>query len=266
MLPIYNLTLKKITIFESDGIFHRIWDLTILLFLLLNVCYIPINFGFSINKHEMMQILMEDIPIIIFTIDSIIFLNTNYYDKGVIVKDRFLIFKNYIKNYFLLDLISIGPYYIKQFLNSNINLEMFFLFRVVKLHSMSKKIEDYIHLSDRKQSIFELIKLLFIILYVAHVCGCIWHFVSIWQISLGKNDTWLHVHGLIDEDWIVVYINSLYYSVLTMITVAYVDTNSPVEKFISIFLVLCLSGIFAYSINMIGIIVQQMDKGSTELR
>ena len=123
-----------------------------------------------------------------------------------------------------------------------------------------------LHLTDKSQQIFELLKLLFLILYIAHICGCLWHFISDWELSKGKIDVWIYIHGLAEEPWIIKYINALYYSVLTMITVGHITTDSPTEKSFSIIIVLVLSGIFAYSINTIGNILYEMRKNTQDLK
>ena len=51
-----------------------------------------------------------------------------------------------------------------------------------------------------------------------------------------------------------------------MITVGIINTNNPIEKSFSIFLVLMLSGVFAYSINTIGQIVQDMNVNENILK
>ena len=43
---------------------------------------------------------------------------------------------------------------------------------------MIKKMEEIINISEYYSAIFDLIKLLFIILYIAHICTCAWHFYS----------------------------------------------------------------------------------------
>lgn len=47
--------------------------------------------------------------IIFFIFDIIFTLNTGYYEKGVVVTDRTKIAKNYIFNYFLIDLLGFIP-------------------------------------------------------------------------------------------------------------------------------------------------------------
>ena len=51
-----------------------------------------------------------------------------------------------------------------------------------------------------------------------------------------------------------------------MITVGHLSTNNHLEQLFSILIDIGLSGVFAYSINMIGIIFQEMNKSNRELR
>lgn len=47
--------------------------------------------------------------IVLFALDIIITLNTGYYEKGVVVKDRSKIAKHYIFNYLIIDFIGLIP-------------------------------------------------------------------------------------------------------------------------------------------------------------
>ena len=51
-----------------------------------------------------------------------------------------------------------------------------------------------------------------------------------------------------------------------MLTVGYINTESFLERLVSIFLMLFLSWGFAYSINSIGVIVSNMFKNQVELK
>lgn len=60
--------------------------------------------------------------------------------------------------------------------------------------------------------------------------------------------------GIQDEIWIIKYINALYYSLITMITVGYGDIT-PVtipEKLYIMLMTLISCGVFAYVVNTIG--------------
>ena len=51
-----------------------------------------------------------------------------------------------------------------------------------------------------------------------------------------------------------------------MITVGFIDTDSHTEKLFSIFIMLILNCVFAYSINSVGTIIQDMSKEEKELK
>ena len=101
---------------------------------------------------------------------------------------------------------------------------------------------------------------------MAHTCGCMWYYIARKQIENGNNNTWINLTNLVDEEPYVKYINALFYSVITMITVGHFSFNSTSEKGFSIFIVLILSGAFAYSLNRIGIILDFMFKSEAELK
>lgn len=67
-----------------------------------------------------------------------------------------------------------------------------------------------------------------------------------------------------NHDWLTNYINAIYYSVITMLTIGYGDITpvTNVEKIYIILFAFIACGIFAYSINSIGIIVQDFSKNN----
>ena len=115
----------------------------------------------------------------------------------------------------------------------------------------------------------KLIKLFIFILFSAHICGCLWYFLGEITFRKGYEESWLIKAGLADHNeinWPERYISSVYLSVLTMITVGIAEINAPIQKFISIFIVLILAGIFAYSISIVGIVLQDMNKIDMDLK
>ena len=108
--------------------------------------------------------------------------------------------------------------------------------------------------------------LLFSVLYLTHCCGCIMHYMALIEIDYGIDDTWIHINKLINEPVYVRYINTIYYSVLIMITVGHYPMTSTTEKGFSIVVVLALAGTFAYSLNKIGFILEYMFKSEVELK
>jgi hypothetical protein len=52
------------------------------------------------------------------------------------------------------------------------------LLRVLKLKKLFVKLEDYIDLSSAMVSLYEILKLTLLMLFVAHWLACIWHLIA----------------------------------------------------------------------------------------
>ena len=263
---------KNIPVLQPQNEFKVIFDFFLFAIIMLDLWYTPVNLSFNNGTISFFDeklhngvFFLEKVPVIVYHIDIIISINTAFFFKGVIVFEKLFILENYLKKYFLLDLISVIPFYVNLIFEVH-SIEILVFFRLLKLKILIEKMKENLELSEKNQYFFQLIKLLFSILYVGHLCGCILHYISIWQINLGSNTTWLNELNLIEENWIVKYVNSVYYSVLTMITVGVPKTNSTVEKSFHIFINIVLSGTFAYSVSVIGIILQEMNKDNNELK
>ena len=211
----------------------------------------------------MYYVFLEIIPFWIFIIDILIILNTGFYERGTLISDKKLIVKNYYKSHLLLDLISLGPSLFNIYTKFT---QILFLLRIFKLRNLTKKMNEYLQLPEYTSGFIKLLSLFFNIIYLAHLCGCFMHYLAQREIELGFETTWLHKNRINNELIYIRYVNSLYYCVLTMLTVGFIDTDSHTEKAFSIIVDLILSGTFAYAIGSMGIILQDMIKNENELK
>ncbi|CAD8117019.1 unnamed protein product [Paramecium sonneborni] len=258
---------KNIKIIKPDSKFKIIWDIVLLLFIVMNIFYIPINISFDITISGAFEYLFDLLPSWIFVAEIILNFNTAYYDKGLMHEDRKSIVKHYLKQNFFWDLIVVIP-----FLISNLNIPFVrytLLLRLTRLNPLMESIEEMLNLEENIQIVVDLFKLIFFLVLTGHFCGCAWHFVALTEYeSFGLTETWLtHYDPAANEyHWFDRYIISLYWSVITTVTVGYGDIV-PVTTFERIFVIvvtLLLCGIFGYCISNIGNIFKSIsDKKTT---
>ncbi|CAK87690.1 unnamed protein product (macronuclear) [Paramecium tetraurelia] len=258
---------RNIIVIKPDSKFKIIWDILLLLFIVMNIFYIPINISFNITTSGAFEYLFDLLPSWIFVAEIILNFNTAYYDKGLMHEDRKSIVKHYLKENFFWDLIVVIP-----FLISNLNIPFVrytLLLRLTRLNPLMESIEEMLNLEENIQIVVDLFKLIFFLVLTGHFCGCAWHFVALTEHeSFGVYETWLTHYdpAAYEYHWFDRYIISLYWSVITTVTVGYGDIV-PVTTFERVFVIvvtLLLCGIFGYCISNIGNIFKSIsDKKTT---
>lgn len=97
------------------------------------------------------------------------------------------------------------------------------ILRSKKIFRIANQFVDNLRFKQEVMAIYDLFKLLVIILFIGHLCGC--GFLLLSQIEMNYyahsfEDTWLLKANLTkDSTWAQQYIAGLYYSIITMLTV-----------------------------------------------
>ena len=264
--PLYKYFDKNVKVFEPNGLIILIWDIIYFSLLIVSVFYTPIKIGFFYFEDDPKFSKIFNYSIYFFIFDIFVKMNTGIFDQGEVVFQRSKVLKNYFKSQFLLDIITLFPYIINFFYFHSKLLQLILLLRSLQLKKLVNKFVLRFELKERDYHILDLIKLFFLIFYVTNLCACSWHFIGTIVIHYRHEDSWLSKNNLADEPFHIRYIESLYLSVSTMITSGGFSTTNFIEQIISIFIMVILSGMFAYSINILGSILQEINQNDKEFR
>ena len=263
-----------IPLFEMDSIYSTFWNLIMILVFSVHFLIVPFHISFGLQKQDYnigLWYLFHEFPIYLGSLDIFNSLNTAYYSKGVYVKDRKKIVRFYFKWSFWLDLCVVLPLLMIALDSSGelTLLHLNFFIVAIKIQIITTKLEDFFQFKDKPQGIINLLKLIFKVLAIANLCGCGWNYIAEWEINkLGYSNTWMNYLKIQNEGWSTRYVSSLYFSIVTMVTVGYGDITpqNPLEKTFAIFMIVLSCGFFAYALNSVGIILKEMYREDNEFK
>ena len=253
--------------------FKICYNFFIFLFTLLEFIYIPMDACFEIGMDINWYAPFRQLVYVLFLLDIFMNFNTGYFTKGTLILERKEIITQYFKFRFWVDLLTIIPGFtgaIATLYQSKLKfIQICFLIRIFYLNEMIRKIFDFYNSGEFVNSIIGLIKLCIMTLYVAHICACLWYYISVID-SQNHHTTWLTVFLQTEEEisFSNEYITSLYWAVTTMITVGYGDIvpKTPNEKIFAITSMLVACCVFAYIMNSIGLVINSFNNRQAILR
>ena len=260
----------KTPILEPDRPGRFAFDIMMLVYLLFLIGNIILKYSFALgeeNYYYPVWILFERVPCWLFLLEIILNLNTSYYSRGMYISNRPKIFRHYLKNNLFIDLFTILPLLFYETPHAAY-LQILVIFRLQNVDGLVKRLEEYLHLKGKTEGVFQLLKLIINLLFLAHISACTWHLMGSWEGNIGISNNWLAVANIETEIWYIRYIYAFYFSIVTMMTVGYGDIrpNNYLECSLNIFLVIYGCGVFAYSINNIGSIFKEMYQEDKEFK
>jgi len=237
------------------------WDLFITLILMISCILTPYNIAFIDEEPLSWKIVNITIDSL-FAIDIIIIFQSCYYDdEFVIVENRWMIAKEYLSGWFLVDLVAILPFDAIFKSTGAGSVDMIRLARMGRMYKMIKmaKILRVLKIIKQRSQLLKYLseflkiglgfeRLFFfaiIFMVLCHILTCIW-IITPSLVDKDKNaESWMDPFSDVNSGEL--YLTSMYYTITTMTTVGYGDINggSALERAVSI--VIMLVGVIAFS-------------------
>ncbi|EAR92709.2 cation channel family protein (macronuclear) [Tetrahymena thermophila SB210] len=202
---------------------------------------------------------------IIVLIDMIIRLNIGFFDMDTFIICKKKIFQHYLKHGLPFDILgNVSIVYYLFFPQHDQPLLLLILSKLYMIRKLLINVEETYFHNFQLRNYMKLLKLICTLIFFAHLFACGWIYVG----NLGFPNNWIQKAGLQNDNWQSVYLKSIYYALVTMITVGYGDItpqNYSETIFVSFIMVLAC-GIFGYSLNQIGTIFNDIFKYQEQLR
>ncbi|CAD8104262.1 unnamed protein product [Paramecium primaurelia] len=265
-------SLKRIELFQPESTIKLIWDSASLVSRLYFLFLIPLDIAWS--KYSFMFD-MYNLTSFIFQMvllgDLIVGLNTAFYKQGQLVTDRKqIVYHNFLKCFGLewtstiqllvYQILTQDPIITQQIKDYKIYLTLVtFLVHYSTIQECLEYYEEGLNLSKKASSIIELIKLIAVLFFIIHMFSCFWFWVGDYSHN-NYGVSWLE--NIVDKEWEIQYLSSVYYSTVTMFTIGYGDVlpQSNLERIVCCLFIIMASLQLPYSINTVGAIISKISE------
>ncbi|XP_006814756.1 voltage-gated delayed rectifier potassium channel KCNH1-like [Saccoglossus kowalevskii] len=259
--------------------FKSIWDWIILVLTFYTAVAVPFNVAFNTKSMEDYAIIVVDgIVDIVFFIDVILNFHTTFVGPGgEVVSDPKIIRMNYLKTWFVIDLLSCLPYDVINAFNEVDDQisSLFSALKVVRLLRLGRVVRKLDHYIEYGAALLILLMSSFIMW--AHWLACVWY-----TIGMGEMPTeigWLHKLGEdINASYNLsatnyadsgptkgsAYVTALYFTMSSLTSVGFgnVSPNTDGEKIFTIVMMVIGSLLYASIFGNVTTIFQQMTQNT----
>lgn len=248
-------------LFHPDSKFKIFWNAIILLSLIYVITVMPLIMAFSDVTIGSTIFIFETMIDFIFFFDMFVTLNSAYLDNnGHLETKRSTITKNYLTGFFVLDFLSIFPFWIFSDVNSTNTHSLTRMIRIAKIARIfrisklvtilrsvmdSKSMSSIIEFFLTYQGATRLATIGYSIILIAHFISCIWYFIA--RIEGIYPDTWVARTYFDQDSEQTIYLRGIYFAFSVMNTVGFGDIYPYLTPEIALCIVIMMFGICFYS-------------------
>ncbi|XP_013182489.1 PREDICTED: potassium voltage-gated channel subfamily H member 8-like isoform X6 [Papilio xuthus] len=274
-LPEYKTSAIKKSrfIISHYGVFKTFWDWLILIATFYVAVVVPYNASFVDEGHPRISVTSDVVVEALFIIDIVLNFRTTFVSKkGEVVSDSKAIALNYIRSWFVVDLLAALPFdllYASDVYSgtesTHGNVHLVKLTRLLRLARLLQKMDRY---SQYSALILTLLMLSFTL--VAHWLACIWFIIAEKEIEHHRNESWDlgWINNLAERLKVPImnishsesYVTALYFTCSSLTSVGFgnVSANTLPEKIFSILTMLIGALMHAVVFGNVTAIIQRM--------
>ncbi|XP_035516034.1 potassium voltage-gated channel subfamily H member 1-like [Morone saxatilis] len=182
-------------------LFKTTWDWVILILTFYTAIMVPYNVSFKTKQNNVTWLVVDSIVDVIFLVDIVLNFHTTFVGPaGEVISDPKLIRMNYVKTWFVIDLLSCLPYdVINAFENVDEGISSLFsslkVVRLLRLGRVARKLDHYIEYGAAV-----LVLLVCVFGLAAHWLACIWYSIGDYEVinedtNKVRMDSWLFLLG-----------------------------------------------------------------------
>ncbi|XP_076149450.1 voltage-gated delayed rectifier potassium channel KCNH5 [Alosa pseudoharengus] len=264
--------------------FKTTWDWVILILTFYTAVMVPYNVSFRTKQNNNVSwLVLDSVVDVIFLVDIVLNFHTTFVGPaGEVISDPKLIRMNYLKTWFVIDLLSCLPYdIINAFENVDEGISSLFsslkVVRLLRLGRVARKLDHYLEYGAAV-----LLLLVCVFGLVAHWLACIWYSIGDYEVideltNSIRTDSWLYqlassvgspyrFNASGSGGWEggagreSLYITSLYFTMTSLTTIGFgnIAPTTDGEKIFSVAMMMVGSLLYATIFGNVTTIFQQM--------
>ncbi|XRB14297.1 voltage-gated ion channel [Pseudoscourfieldia marina] len=262
-------TAANAVFFDPRDNFRLHWDALMALCVCYNCLIVPVRIGFS-EKSKWSPLAITDLVIdLLFLLDIFLNFHTGFDDAGYVLMDRKLVRRKYLTTWFTFDLISSFPFDMLVIITASSaassNLLLYLrlprLLRLLRLPRLFRYMSKWEHsFTISNSSALRMIKLVFFILFFAHLNACLQFFAA--DLEHFPTDGWVVREDLLNRSNFVRYTHALFKSLSHMLCIGYglYPPYTVAELWITMLSMCIGASFYAALVGIMSTLIMNMDR------